>query len=135
MKSYLTCHSRPHSELYFLRLSGGAIEYRANSECYTVQDASGLTVAWLYCRDETQRYSGGAGNLTSEEARRIGKGMSRIPEFIMQLQDFTRGGGPRRRGSSPPALATLAALLSRALPDTQRSAITTDRVHDLLEKE
>jgi hypothetical protein len=135
-------------------LSGGAIEYRANSECNTVQEASGVPVAWSYCRDETKRYSGGASKLTSEEARRFGKAISRIPEFMKQRQDFIRVGKDRdgappdkspswsRRvmaRSSPPASATLAASLSRArpdaLPDAQRSGITTDRVHDLLEEE
>ena len=42
-----------------------------------------MMVAW-YCRDETQRYSGSASKLTSDEARRIGKAMSRMPEFLMQ---------------------------------------------------
>ena len=45
---------------------------RESSECYTVQDANSVTVAWLYCRDDSQRYSFGASKLTSEEARRIG---------------------------------------------------------------
>src|SRR3984893_18567906 len=67
---------------------------RENSECYTVQDASGVTVAWLFCRDDTQRYSFGASKLTSEEARRIGKAISRIPELMTQRQ----GVHPRRRG-------------------------------------
>ena len=40
---------------------------RENSECYTVQDANGVTVAWLFCRDDSQRYSVGASK------RRIGK--------------------------------------------------------------
>ncbi len=63
---------------------------RENSECYTVQDANGVTVAWLYCRDDSQRYSFGASKLTSEEARRIGKAISRIPEFMTQRQGFHR---------------------------------------------
>jgi hypothetical protein len=42
-----------------------------NSEFYTVQDANGVTVAWLYCPDDSQRYSFGASKLTSDEARRI----------------------------------------------------------------
>jgi hypothetical protein len=29
---------------------------RENSECYTVPDANGVTVAWLFCRDDSQRY-------------------------------------------------------------------------------
>ena len=59
---------------------------RENSECYVVQDANGVTVAWLFCRDDSQRYSVGASKLTSEEARRIGKAISRIPEFMTQRQ-------------------------------------------------
>jgi hypothetical protein len=75
---------------------------RENSECYTVQDANGVTVAWLYCRDDSQRYSFGASKLTSEEARRIGKAISRIPEFMTQRQSFhPRGGGPRWRADRP----------------------------------
>jgi hypothetical protein len=51
-------------------------------------------VAWLYCRDDSQRYSFGASKLTSEEARRIGKAISRIPEFMMPRQGFyPRGAG------------------------------------------
>jgi hypothetical protein len=75
---------------------------RENSECFTVQDASGVTVAWLFCRDDTQRYSVGASKLTSEEARRIGKAITRIPEFMMQRQGFyPRGSGPRLRPDRP----------------------------------
>ena len=75
---------------------------RENSECYTVQDANGVTLAWLYCRDETQTYSFGASKLSAEEARRIGMAISRIPEFIMQRQGFhPRGSGPRLRADRP----------------------------------
>jgi len=34
---------------------------RENSERYIVQDANGVTVAWLFCRDGSSRYSFGAG--------------------------------------------------------------------------
>jgi hypothetical protein len=69
---------------------------RENSECYVVRDANGVTVAWLFCRDDSQRYSFGASKLTSDEARRIGKAISRIPEFMSQRQGFyPRGGGQR----------------------------------------
>jgi len=75
---------------------------RENSECYVVRDANGVTVAWLFCRDDSQRYSVGAGKLTSEEARRIGKAISRIPEFMMPRQGFyPRGGGKRFRADRP----------------------------------
>ena len=36
-----------------------------------VKDANGVTLAWLYCRDDTQRYSFGVSKLSSDEARRI----------------------------------------------------------------
>jgi len=75
---------------------------RENSECYVVRDANGVTVAWLYCRDDSQRYSVGASKLTSEEARRIGKAISRIPEFMTQRQGFhPRGSRPRWRADRP----------------------------------
>jgi hypothetical protein len=75
---------------------------RENSERYVVRDANGVTVAWLFCRDDSQRYSVGASKLTSEEARRIGKAIARIPEFMMQRQGFyPRGGGPRWRADRP----------------------------------
>jgi hypothetical protein len=61
-----------------------------------VKDANGVTLAWLYCRDDSQRYSFGYGKLSSDEARRIGKAIARIPEFMMPRQGFyPRGGGQR----------------------------------------
>ena len=75
---------------------------RENSECYVVRDANGVTLAWLYCRDDTQRYSFGASKLSSDEARRIGKAIARIPEFLMPRRGFyPRGGGPRWRADRP----------------------------------
>jgi len=75
---------------------------RESSECYVVRDANGVTVAWLFCRDDSQRFSVGASKLTSEEARRIGKAISRIPEFMAQRQGFyPRGGGKRWRADRP----------------------------------
>src|ERR1700743_1465089 len=59
---------------------------RENSECYVVRDANGVTLAWLYCHDDTQRYSVGVGKLSSDEARRIGKAIARIPEFIIRAK-------------------------------------------------
>ena len=75
---------------------------RENSECYVVRDANGVTLAWVHCRDDTQRYSFGVSKLTSEEARRIGKAISRIPEFMMPRQGFyPRGSGGRWRPDRP----------------------------------
>jgi hypothetical protein len=67
---------------------------RENSECYVVKDANGVTLAWLDCRDDAQRYSFGVSKLTSDEARRIGKAIARIPEFMMRRQGWFY---PRRR--------------------------------------
>lgn len=75
---------------------------RENSECYVVNDANGVTVAWLYCRDDSARYSFGASKLTSDEARRIGKAISRIPEFLQPRIGFhKRGSGKRLRADRP----------------------------------
>ena len=57
-----------------------------------------VTVACLFCRDDTQCYSVGVSKLSSDEARRIGRAIARIPEFMMQRQgSYPRGGGPRWR--------------------------------------
>src|SRR5258707_9789748 len=54
------------------------------------------------CRDDAQRYSFGVSKLSSDEARRIGKAIARIPEFMMQRQGFySRGGGLRWRADRP----------------------------------
>ena len=44
-------------------------------------------------RDDAQRYSFGVSKLSSDEARRIGKAIARIPEFLMQRQGFSPRGG------------------------------------------
>src|SRR6185437_16609489 len=44
----------------------------------------------------------GVSKLSSDEARRIGKAIARIPEFMMPRQGFyPRGGGPRWRADRP----------------------------------
>jgi hypothetical protein len=59
---------------------------RENSECYVAKDANGVTLAWFYCRDDTQRYSFGVGKVSSDQARRIGKAIARIPDFMIREQ-------------------------------------------------
>ena len=69
---------------------------RASAECYQVQDANGVTLAWIFCRDDEARYSFGASKLTSDEARRLARGIARLPEFMAQRRGFfPRGGGKR----------------------------------------
>ncbi len=75
---------------------------REYSERYVVQDANGVTVAWLFCRDGSARYSMGAGTLSDDEARRIGKAIARIPEILMPRTGFyPRSGGHRWRADRP----------------------------------
>jgi hypothetical protein len=71
---------------------------RESSECYVVRDANGVTVAWLFCRDDSQRYSYGVSKLASEEARRIGKAISRILSFATQRRGFHPRGRAALKG-------------------------------------
>jgi hypothetical protein len=67
-----------------------------------VNDANGVTVAWLFHRDDSSRYSFGAAKLTADEARRIGSAISRIPEFLQPHIGFhKRGSGKRWRPDRP----------------------------------
>ena len=55
----------------------------------------------LGCAVDTQRYSVGVGKLSSDGARRIGKAIARITEFMMPRQGFySRGGAPTARTMS-----------------------------------
>jgi hypothetical protein len=68
---------------------------RENSECYIVCDANGVTLAWLFCWDDSQRYSFGASKLNSEEARRIGNARLRQPDWpssFWKKPGWARGG-------------------------------------------
>jgi hypothetical protein len=68
-----------------------------NAESFRVVDANGITVAWVYSRDDLQKYSFGHDRLTSDEARRIAKGIARLPEFLMKRHGFyPRGSGHYR---------------------------------------
>ncbi|HEY6466068.1 MAG TPA: hypothetical protein VIY69_08760 [Candidatus Acidoferrales bacterium] len=61
-----------------------------------------MTLAWVFCRADTQRYSFGAAKLTSEEARRMGSAIARHPEFLMPRRGFyPRGVVARWRQDRP----------------------------------
>lgn len=49
---------------------------------FTVQDANGLTVAWVYARDDLASMSGGAAWLSQTEAYRIALGISKLPNLL-----------------------------------------------------
>lgn len=76
---------------------------RQAEESFLVKDANGVNLATIYCRDDLQKWSYGHGHLTSDEAWRIAKAITRIPEFMMQRRGFyPRGGGhPRWRAARP----------------------------------
>jgi hypothetical protein len=75
---------------------------KVSSECYQVQDANGVTLAWIFCRDDETRFSVGASKLTSDEARRLANGIARLPEFMAQRRGFyERGTGKRWNPKKP----------------------------------
>jgi hypothetical protein len=75
---------------------------RASGDCYQVQGANGVTLAWIFCRDDEMRYSFGASKLTSDEARRLANGIARLPEFMAQRRGFfERGSGKRWNAKKP----------------------------------
>src|SRR5215470_8381464 len=70
---------------------------RPHPDSFVVKDANGIVVATVHCRDDLQKWSFGHAKLSSDEARRIAKAISRIPEFMMQRRGFyTRGPGNYR---------------------------------------
>jgi len=76
---------------------------RPNEDAFIVKDANGLILATIHCRDDLQRWSFGHNRLTSDEARKIAKAISRIPEFMMQRRGFySRGAGNYRWKASRP---------------------------------
>jgi hypothetical protein len=70
---------------------------RPNEDAFVVKDANGLILATFHCRDDLQRWSFGHTRLTSDEARKIAKVISRIPEFMMQRRGFYSRGEGRYR--------------------------------------
>ena len=61
---------------------------RPHPDSFGVKYANGITVATVHCRDDLQKWSFGHSKLTSDEARKIAKAISRIPEFMMQRRGF-----------------------------------------------
>ncbi|WP_439925565.1 hypothetical protein [Nitrobacter sp. JJSN] len=79
-------------------------------------DANGIRLAHIYARDDLHqtRFGQYHEHLTSDEARRIAKGIARLPEFMMQRKDFhSRGGGDFRWKRSRPYHVALADLYVR----------------------
>lgn len=71
-------------------------------EAFSVFDANGVRIATIGYRNDVHEWKWTHGYLTADEARRIAKGISRLPEFLMQRTGFhPRCGGLRWKASRP----------------------------------
>ncbi len=76
--------------------------HRADSDSFVVVDANGVPLAIVPYRDDLIGVPYAHNRLTSDEARRIAKGIARLPEFMMQRAGFhPRAGGRKWRKSHP----------------------------------
>jgi hypothetical protein len=92
---------------------------RSHPDSFVVKDANGITLATVHCRDDLQKWSFGHSKLTSDEARKIAKAISRIPEFMMQRKGFhSRGPGNYRWKAAWPYHVALEDTYIRANYDT-----------------
>lgn len=70
---------------------------RSAHDTFIVKDANGTALASVTCRDDLADVPFYHSYLTSDEARRIAKAISRIPEFMQQRHGFhQRGASPHR---------------------------------------
>ena len=84
---------------------------QSGPHAFIVEDANGVRLAAIYCRDDLhkQRWANYTEHLTSDEARRIAKGIARLPEFLMHHPGFySRDGGDFRWKRSHPYNVALA---------------------------
>lgn len=66
-------------------------------ESFVVYDANGVRLATVGYRNDVHQWKWTHGYLTPDEARRIAKGIVRLPEFLMQRHGFySRGSGEYR---------------------------------------
>jgi hypothetical protein len=87
-------------------------------DSFAVKDANGIILATVHCRDDLQKWSFGHSKLTSDEARKIAKAISLIPEFMMQRRGFYRGPGNYRWKVARPFHVALEDSYIRANYDT-----------------
>ena len=72
-------------------------------ESFSVYDANGVRLATIGYRSDVHRWKWTHGYLTPDEARRIAKGIARLPEFLLQRRGFyARGEGNFRWKPSRP---------------------------------
>jgi len=78
---------------------------RDGPDAYVVRDANGFRLVTVHCRDDIHSagWSFAADHLTADEARRIAKGIARLPEFLIHHPGFySREGGDHRWKRSHP---------------------------------
>jgi len=68
------------------------------SDSFAVNDANGVTVAHVHCRDDLHAVSWSSAHehLTSDEARRIALAIARLPEFLRPYPEFVPRHGQKR---------------------------------------
>jgi len=77
------------------------VEEEVESLC--VYDANGMRLATIHFRNDVQKWTWTHGFLTADEARRIAKAITRLPEFLMQRRGFyPRGEGHFRWKANRP---------------------------------
>ena len=75
---------------------------RVHDDHFDVVDANGVTLASVAFRPELNRWRFSSGHLAEDEAVKIAKAITRLPEFLMQRRGFyPRGGGQRWKASRP----------------------------------
>lgn len=98
---------------------------RPHADAFIVKDANGIPLVQIACRDDLKDLPFYHTNLTSDEARRIAKAVSRLPEFLMQRHGFhPRGSSPHRYSKSRPYHVAL---------DDQYIRVNYDRISNLCE--
>jgi hypothetical protein len=78
---------------------------RGTADCDQVQDANGVTLPWIFCRDDETLYSVGANKLTSDKARRLANGIVAAPSRSASAAwrpDFARRRANHRIGCPAP---------------------------------
>ncbi len=89
---------------------------RDGPDAYVVRDANGFRLVTIFCRDDIHSagWSFASEHLTADEARRIAKGIARLPELLVHHPGFySRDGGDRRWKRSHPYHVALPDMYAR----------------------
>jgi hypothetical protein len=93
---------------------------------FIVRDANGIPLAVVHYWDGLGQWTFASKHLTEDEARRIARAMTRLPEFLMQRHGFyPRGGGDRWKPADPTMSGLRTATFARIGARSMRSASST----------